>query len=45
MYLEDSRGVGKPKEHYYIFKVAILYIKGSLLFISCLNLYVVVSIS
>jgi hypothetical protein len=43
--LEDSKGVSKPKGHYYVFKVAIPYIKGSLLFIPRLNLYAVVGIS
>jgi hypothetical protein len=42
--LEDSRGVSKLKGHYYVFKVAILCIKGSFLFIPYLNLYVVVGI-
>jgi hypothetical protein len=42
--LEDSRGVSKPKGHYYVFKVAIPCIEGSLLFIPCLNPYTVVSI-
>ena len=44
MCLENSRGVSKPKEHYYIFKVAVPYTKGSLLFIPYLNPYAVVGI-
>jgi hypothetical protein len=44
VYLEDSKGVSKLKGHYYVFKVAIPYIEGSLLFIPCLNFYIVVGI-
>jgi hypothetical protein len=45
VYLEDSKGVSKLKGHYYVFKVAVPCIEGSLLFISYFNFYAVVSIS
>jgi hypothetical protein len=42
--LECCWCVSKPKRHYLVFKVAIVYLKCSLLFIATLNVDVVVHI-
>ena len=42
--LKGSRGISKAKGYYYIFKVAILYIKYSLLVVLLLNRNLVIGI-
>ena len=42
--LKGSRGISKAEGHYYIFKVAILYIKRSLLVVLLLNRNLVIGI-
>jgi hypothetical protein len=42
--LEHCWCISKPKRHYLVFKVAIVYLKYSLLFIATLNMDIVVHI-